>query len=127
MKELGLVALGGAGGAVMRYLFVSFVQSVIGIGAPWGTLAVNVLGSFLMGFLFMVIVEQDMVLAIEARLLLMVGFLGAFTTFSTFSMETLVLLHNHDWSAAVINILLSVGLCLVAVWAGFIAAELQYN
>ena len=119
MQQLVIIAGGGALGAVLRFLMSSHVYRVFGRDLPYGTLAVNVLGSLLMGLFFVVIVERGS-LSDEWRNLIMVGFLGAFTTFSTFSLETLTLLESGELSRAALNIFLSVALCFAATWLGLI-------
>lgn len=113
------IALGGAGGAVLRYWTATAVYSVLGRGFPWGTLVVNVLGSFVMGFLSIVLIER-MSLGPEWRAAILVGFLGAFTTFSTFSMETLNLLEEGAVIRALLNMFVSVLLCVAAAGVGVI-------
>jgi CrcB protein len=117
MTQLLLVGVGGAIGAICRYWLSTLVYSLTGRGFPWGTLAVNLLGSLLMGFLSVWLLER-MTLSAELRALLMVGVLGAFTTFSTFSLETLVLLEEGAVARAAANIGLSVATCVVAAWLG---------
>ncbi len=117
MKQLLSVAIGGAVGAMGRYWLATWIYARLGSAFPYGTLAVNVMGSLLMGFLFTLLVER-LDLDPVWRALLMVGFLGAFTTFSTFSQETLNLLELREFGKALLNVVLSVGLCLVATWLG---------
>ena len=117
MQQLLAIAGGGALGAVMRFGVSSGVYRVLGKDFPYGTLTVNVLGSLLMGLCFILMVERN-VLSMEWRSIIMIGFLGAFTTFSTFSMETLSLLESGELTRALLNILLSVTLCLAATWIG---------
>lgn len=110
------IALGGALGALMRY-WVSGVLNNAEHRMPWGTLTCNVVGSFLMGVCFVLILEKSR-LDPEMRPLLMVGFMGAFTTFSTFSLETVAMLQEGHVMSAAIYILLSVLLCITALSAG---------
>ena len=119
MKALVLIAIGGAFGAVFRYAASLGVYSLLGRGFPYGTLFVNVTGSLLMGLLSVLFLERYSI-APEWRAAILVGLLGSFTTFSTFSMETLALLEQGDISRASLNIVLSVVVCLLAVWAGVI-------
>jgi CrcB protein len=109
--------MGGAVGAVLRFLASTGVYRLLGKDFPYGTLAVNVLGSLLMGFFFIVMVERELVSAVW-RSALLVGMLGAFTTFSTFSFETMALLEGGEWLKAGLNIFLSVVVCLLATWLG---------
>jgi len=119
VQQLLAIAGGGAVGAILRFGASTQVYRLFGRNFPYGTLAVNILGSFLMGLLFILIVERGL-LSAEWRSAIIVGFLGAFTTFSTFSIETLNLLESGELSRALLNIMLSVALCLVATWLGLI-------
>ena len=119
MQQLLAIAGGGALGAVLRFSMSSNIYRVFGREFPYGTLAVNVLGSLLMGLFFILIIERG-TLSAEWRSVIMIGFLGAFTTFSTFSIETLALLESGELSRAVLNIFLSVVLCLGATWLGLV-------
>jgi fluoride exporter len=124
LKTLMFIAAGGALGAVMRFLSQATVYELVGKTFPFGTLFVNVTGSFLMGLLSIFLVEKFN-LSAEWHLAILVGVLGSFTTFSTFSLETLVLFEQGDMFKAMTNILLSVVLCVAAVWAGaFFAKQL---
>ena len=107
------VALGGAIGALCRY-GLSLYLPVSVHKFPYATMTVNVLGSFAVGILYVVILERAQLPA-ETRHLLMVGFLGAFTTFSTFSLDALSLWQNGDQMMALVYVLLTVTLCLLAV------------
>jgi len=121
------VASGGAAGSVLRYLVSGFAQRafVPGAGAlasfPAGTLVVNVTGSLLIGVLAG-LAESRAVLGPEARLLLVTGLLGGYTTFSAFSLETLLLLRSGQTATAFASVALQVLLGLVAAWAGFLLA-----
>lgn len=107
------VAVGGALGAVGRYAVVAYVVPVTANRFPWGTLAVNVLGCFLVGIAYVAIVEKAL-LSSEWRLLLMTGFLGAFTTFSAFALEALQLWQHGQTVSALAYVALSVFACLAA-------------
>ena len=113
------IAAGGAIGALLRFWVSSGVYVLLGRAFPWGTLAVNVLGSLAMGLLYVLLLERSAA-APEWRALLMVGLLGAFTTFSTFSMETLTLMEQGAWIKAVANVLLSVVACIAAAGLGVV-------
>jgi len=117
VQQLLAIAAGGALGAVLRFGMSSAIYRILGREFPYGTLAVNILGSLLMGFLFVVLVER-LALSAEWRAALLIGLLGAFTTFSTFSFETLALFENGELFKAFLNIILSVCLCLAATWLG---------
>jgi len=116
-KTLIFIAAGGAVGALSRYGASLGVYTLFGRGFPYGTLFVNVAGSFLMGVLSILLLER-LSLGPEWRAAILVGFLGSFTTFSTFSVETLTLLENGDITRAFLNIAVSLVLCLSAVWFG---------
>ena len=122
MNQMIAIAGGGALGALLRFWMSSLVYSWLGRDFPYGTLAVNVLGSLIMGLCYVLLIER-LSSEPEWRAFLMVGLLGAFTTFSTFSIETLNLIEAGDIIKAGMNMLLSVSLCLVAVWLGVIAGR----
>ena len=117
LKTILFIAVGGALGAVMRYLSQVTVYELVGRSFPYGTLFVNVTGSFLMGLLSIFLVEK-LSLGTEWHMAILIGVLGSFTTFSTFSLETLVLFEQGDMFKALVNIMLSVVLCIGAVWSG---------
>lgn len=119
LKTLLFIAGGGAVGAVMRYGASLGVYSLLGRGFPYGTLFVNVAGSLLMGFLGVVMLERYNI-SPEWRAAILVGLLGSFTTFSTFSIETLNLLESGDLFRASLNIVISIVICLFAVWLGVV-------
>lgn len=116
------IAGGGAIGALLRYWMSGWLYALFGRGFPIGTLVVNVLGSLAMGFLYVWLVERSS-LSAEWRAALLVGLLGAFTTFSTFSIETLNLIENGEMLKAALNMVLSVVLCVGAAWLGMIVGR----
>ena len=116
MNNLLLVALGGSIGAVFRYLISIFMIQVFGSSFPFGTLLVNILGSFLMGVIYAL--GQMSHISPELKALIGIGLLGALTTFSTFSNETLLLLQEGDWLKATLNVVLNLSLCLFMVYLG---------
>ena len=119
MSQVLAIAAGGATGALMRYWFSGAVYALLGRTFPYGTLAVNVLGSLLMGILYILFLER-MTVSPELRAALLIGFLGAFTTFSTFSIETMNLIEQADYLKAGLNMVVSVLACVVACWIGLL-------
>ena len=116
MKYLLFIALGGASGAVSRYALATWVHSLWEGKLPLGTLLVNMLGSFAIGVIYVLLVERQLVHA-DWRGVLMVGFLGAFTTFSTFSLETIALLEAGFPGQAMAYMLGSAILCVAMAGA----------
>ena len=112
-----LVALGGALGSVLRYKIDGWVQVGAGGAFPWGILVVNVTGAFVAGLLMTVLLERTSV-SDEVRTGLLVGVLGGYTTFSTFSLQSLDLANAGLWGYVVLNVLASVTGALLAVWLG---------
>lgn len=121
--QVGVIMLGGGLGAIARYMLSTSINEKLASNFPYGTLIVNVIGSFLMGFLAMWLVEK-LGLNPLLRLAIFVGFLGAFTTFSTFSMETLHLFEEGLAGRALLNMLVNVVLSVLAVWLGVLAGKL---
>jgi CrcB protein len=119
LNQLLAIASGGAVGALFRYWVSIGIYQLFGRGFPYGTLVVNTIGSLAMGFFYALMLER-MVLTPELRGALLIGFLGAFTTFSTFSIETLNLLEQAEYLKAGLNILISVVACLLACWFGLV-------
>ncbi len=117
------VAIGGALGSVARYGVSGLIASLTGGAFPYGTMVVNVTGALLIGF-FATLSGPDSGFFVPAyaRLFLMTGICGGYTTFSTFSLETSNLMREGDWAAALANVGFSVILCLVAIWVGHIGA-----
>ncbi len=113
MKTYALIAMGSAAGGMARFWLGSHMP------APWGTLAVNVLGSFLIGY------ASNWMHVHTVRFLMMVGFCGGFTTFSSFSLENLTLLRQGEVARAAGYVAASLAGCLAAVWLGFSAARWQ--
>jgi fluoride exporter len=119
------VALGGALGSVARYACSTAAARWLGAGFPYGTLFVNVAGSFATGLLAALVSSEGRPsLGADARAFVLVGVLGGFTTFSSFSFETLELARGGALGAAGTNVALSVVLCLFAAWLGFVAGGL---
>ncbi|MFN3583927.1 fluoride efflux transporter CrcB [Phenylobacterium sp.] len=117
------IALGSALGGMARYGCSSLISNWIGPTFPWGTLVVNVVGSFVIGF-FATLTGPDgrVLVPSDARQFVMVGLCGGFTTFSSFSLQTLALAQDGEMLRAGANVGGSVLACLVAVWAGYVAA-----
>jgi CrcB protein len=118
-----LVAFGGLVGSVARYWLAGWVQHANGSAFPFGTLAVNLLGSLIVGMVLTMSLERGMISA-ETRILLGTGLCGGFTTMSTFSYETLALLQSGSTGAALANVGVTLLGCLFAVWAGSVAGRL---
>lgn len=116
------IAAGGAFGALFRYWMSLGVHRIAGSDFPYGTLSVNVLGSLLMGALYVLFIER-MDIDPVWRGALLIGLLGAFTTFSTFSVETLNLIEGGQMARAAINVAASVILCIAACWIGMVAGR----
>src|SRR5688572_9359608 len=119
------IALGGALGSVARYACTVGTARWLGTAFPWGTLLVNVAGSFAIGVLAALLTADGRpALGSDARAFLMVGVLGGFTTFSSFSLETLNLARDGALGTAAANVGLSLALCLAGVWLGFVTAAI---
>lgn len=116
-----MAAVGGAIGSVGRVMMSSVVAGWTGEAFPFGTIAVNVTGALLMGMLagFGETDPGKLILSQPARTFLMIGVLGGYTTFSSFSLQTFLLMEQGNFLGAALNVLLSVVLCVVGIWAGF--------
>ncbi len=115
------VAIGGALGSVARFWFSGVIARYFGEIFPWGTILVNISGSLLIGFLAALAEPGGRrFVGPTGQQFLMYGICGGFTTFSSFSLQTLNLLRNREWFYAGGNIVLSVVLCLIAVWLGYV-------
>lgn len=117
------VALGGALGAVSRYLLSTMIQNKTGSLFPWGTYFVNISGCFFLGFVYILGVEL-LIIPANIRTFVSVGFLGAFTTFSTFNLESLHMINNGEYRLALYNIFGSIICGLFAVWLGLLTARI---
>lgn len=116
------IGLGSALGGMARYWCSGIVAERIGETFPWGTLTVNVVGSFIIGF-FATLTAPDgrLLISSNARQFVMIGMMGGYTTFSSFSLQTLALARDGEWLRVGANVGLSVVLCLLAVWLGTLA------
>ena len=123
MFNLLIIGIGGFIGAVLRYIISGFFYDLYGDKFPYGTLAVNIIGCLALGF-FITLAEGKFIISPQMRSFAAIGVLGAFTTFSTFSFETLALLQNELYTSAFLNILISVIVGIFAVWAGIVLAKL---
>lgn len=127
MNHLIVVAMGGAFGAVFRFLISSGVYQWLGRGFPYGTLTVNVMGSFLIGLMTEALVLQRVVLSMEYRSAILIGFFGSLTTFSTFSLDTFYLIEQGQFAKASLNIFISVFICVFAVWVGLVLGKTLFS
>lgn len=117
------IAIGSALGGMARYWCSGIAARLIGETFPWGTIIVNIVGSFIIGFFATLTGPDGRIFADTlTRQFVMIGFCGGYTTFSSFSLQTLALLQDGEWLLASANIALSVIACLLAVWAGYALA-----
>jgi len=121
--RLLLLVIAGSAGTLCRYGLSGLVQSGVGARFPWGTLAVNLTGCLLAGLLFGLF-ESRWGLSGEARTIVFIGFLGAFTTFSGFMLETTELARDAQWLSAAANLVMQNGLGAIALYAGLVASRL---
>jgi crcB protein len=111
------VAVGGAVGACLRFGLTSLMATLFGRGFPYGTLSVNLIGALSIG-LTLGFIQQGVIGEHPWRPFIMVGILGGLTTFSSFSLDTLLLMQQGEWVKAGLNVLLNVGCCLLLTWIG---------
>ena len=123
MQKLLWIGAGGALGALARYALSGWAQRFGGYDFPWGTVAVNALGCFLFGVIWS-LAEDRLIVNSETRLFVLTGFLGAFTTFSTYLFETGALLRNTQWSSAALNLLGQNSIGLAGVFLGMALGRL---
>ena len=123
MNMILLVALGGAVGSIARYLMASRIQTATGWNFPLGTVLVNILGCFLIGILYVLLVARPDPKH-ELRALLMTGVMGGFTTFSSFTLETVTMAMNGNSGGAALNVVISVAACLVGTVLGISLARI---
>lgn len=117
------IFIGGGLGSIARFAASGLVARVFGETFPWGTILVNVTGSFLIGFLATLTgTEGRWLVSPTSREFVLIGILGGYTTFSSFSLQTLTLARDGEWLHAGVNVVLSIVLCLVAVWLGHLLA-----
>ena len=122
LKELSLLAFAGAAGTLARFGVAGFVQRFCGERFPWGTLTVNAVGCFLFGFVW-ALAEERLLISGQTRFIVLTGFMGAFTTFSTFAFETSGLLRDSEWWLAIGNVAANNLLGVVFVLLGFAASR----
>ena len=118
------IAIGSALGGMARYWCMVTANHYLGNLFPWGTVIVNVLGSFVVGFVAALAISEKIPLSLNTQRFLMVGVCGGYTTFSTFSLDTLKLLQNDEYLKAGANMTVSVFLCLGAVFFGYFVASM---
>lgn len=123
MREIMLVFFGAGIGGVLRFVLGSLVYSFTGRNFPYGTLVINLSGSFIMGFLFVLITQRYTNLAPYLIAFILVGILGGYTTFSSFSIETLRLFQDGKIAYAFTNVLVSTIGGILLAWAGYISAQ----
>jgi CrcB protein len=122
MNKFLLICLGGAVGTGFRYFISSWALKNFGPSFPYGTVAVNIIGSFLITFLIYIDLSVFS-LSTTLRAVLVTGVLGGFTTYSSFNLETLTYFEDGDWTKGVLNLVLTVGLCLLAGVLGLVVSR----
>ncbi len=127
MNQLIAVAIGGAFGAILRFLISTGVYQWLGRDFPYGTLTVNIIGSFLIGLMTEALILQRIALTMEYRSAILVGLFGSLTTFSTFSLETFYLMEQGQLLKAFLNVVISVFVCILAVWIGLALGKTLFS
>jgi fluoride exporter len=120
-----MIAIGGAAGAIARYQVAAMVQARVAAGFPWGTFVVNISGCFVMGVVMTLLTER--VSDPNWRYLIPIGFIGAYTTFSTFELETFRAVSDRAFTIAVANVLASVVVGYLALWMGVVVTKVSLN
>jgi fluoride exporter len=120
-----MLAIGGAAGAIARYQLAAVIQARVAVGFPYGTFIVNITGCLIMGFVTALLTER-LVVNPNWRFLIPIGFVGAYTTFSTFELETFRAVSEGAWSIAGANVAGSCVAGYVALWAGFLIARVLF-
>lgn len=123
MLDALLIFLGAGFGGLSRYWISNGIYDLLGREFPYGTLVVNTTGSFLMGLMFVLILDRAAGMGPPLRAILLIGFLGGYTTFSSFSIETLNLLEQGAWLSASLNVLSNVILCISLTWIGMLGGR----
>ena len=122
LKDLAWLALAGGTGALCRYGLTGLVQRLVGSTFPWGTMAVNMLGCFLFGFVWS-LAESRLLISTHTRFILLTGFMGAFTTFSSFAFDSGALIRDSQWILAGVNIVVQNIAGLGFLFLGFLASR----
>ncbi len=124
MQQLLFLAIAGALGTLSRYALGGLMQQITGTNFPYGTLLINVLGCLIIGFIMQIALTTDLIPA-NIRVVITIGFLGAFTTFSTFSYETVKFLEDGALISALMNVVSNVGLGLLATFFGILLGRIN--
>jgi fluoride exporter len=118
-----LIFFGAGLGGVSRYTMSNVVSAAFGKHFPYGTLFVNATGSFLIGLLFVILMSRYAAFGTQLRALFLIGFLGGYTTFSSFSLETLNLFEGGEWFHGILNIFLNIVICISLTWLGVLGGR----